>query len=674
MNAKSIGISGQTFHSWCMGIIKNYPNIFESATSTCIDEEDRESAFKFLCGKKFKDKDNNRVAPNAVIDVYSYVINTRCSLSESIRVKIYDNAQMETVKEMIERNKPVYADVIKKYINYKKEHNYIDYDDILSIVASGLKKNKDVADFISSRYDHILVDEMQDTNPLQYELLSSFYDKCHLFCVGDDAQSIYGFRGADFKTMHNFTAIVEQAESMKLSLNYRSTQEILDVSNWMLRQSPLKYDKDLESFRGHGEKPKFIHHDNDWDEANHITDDILKGINERGYEYNDHMVISRTNLGLGKVEACCLQKKIPYIKIGGTALMQSKHVRDVMSSLRIAANFRDELAWVRYLQLWEGIGDATSAKIIQMLYECTSLLDCIAKLEEIAYSKILKLQSELYITLKTIAHLQSQPAEAISKAVECMSERLTILYKDNGWEHRKSDFELLEQLALDRGSIGEFIAEYVLDPKLGTYKKVEGKDINVVTLTTIHSAKGLEAANCYIVNASPWAYPTPRAILNGEDCVEEERRCLYVALTRAKDRLYIYKNIHSSSATAINLIKQSFYEGEIVKEMPFINTSTGKRVLIEMVTEKKGKRIVAFSYPRTSDDEIVVYELTDLEFRQKYTSENKYKSVVDNNSYFLNELPLELVDKEVISEEKKSVQDMSHISKISNDMDDFNFD
>lgn len=303
LNNKSIGITGQTFHSWCMNIIKSNPNAFHCEEYTCLDEDDRESAVKLLCGKKFKDKDNKRISPIKIIDVYSYAKNAKCSLSEAMRVKAYDNGNMDSLKEKIAKNKSIYEDIIKKYISYKKGHNYIDYDDILSIVAVRLKQDLNLAHLVTQKYEHILVDEMQDTNPLQYELLSSFYNNCHLFCVGDDAQSIYGFRGADFKAIHNFTCIIENARKVKLSLNYRSTQEILNVSNWLLAQSTVKYDKKLNSFRGHGEKPKMIHVDNNWDEANHITNDILININEKGYEYKDHLVLSRTNSGLRLVEA-----------------------------------------------------------------------------------------------------------------------------------------------------------------------------------------------------------------------------------------------------------------------------------------------------------------------------------------------------------------------------------
>ena len=535
------GLRGQTFHSWCMDIIMNNPKVFMHHEYTLLDEDDRESCMKLLCGKKFKDKENHAINPNSVIDVYSYAINACCKLSDAIRMKIYDNASPNDVKvnNSIELNRPVYEDAIKRYIAYKTVHKYMDYDDILNVVAKGLKKNEEARKFIALRYDHILVDEMQDTNPLQYELLSSFYETSHLFCVGDDAQSIYAFRGADFKTMHRFTEIVPDSKRIDLTINYRSTQEILDLSNWVLSKSSLDYQKKLVAARGNGQKPLFITCDNEWDEANDVTDRILNSGPEKGAKWEDNMVLSRSLYGLRTVESQCIAKHIPYIIFGGTTLMQSKHVRDVVSPMRIVANYKDELAWMRYLLLWKGIGEVSASRIINNVIEEETLDKCLDKLSGQG------LQEEISLTLKNISRMQFSPSQAIAKTLETMENRLKELYKEE-WKWRKQDFEVLQEVALNTGGIQEFISEYVLDPKLETtVKEGENGPKDACILTTIHSAKGLEANYCYLVKASPASYPTPRAIENGEEAIEEERRCLYVALTRAKDELYVYRNIHS---------------------------------------------------------------------------------------------------------------------------------
>lgn len=223
--------------------------------------------------------------------------NAQCSLSDAIRMKIYDNAP--STKD-VENDKVVLQGVIKMYLDYKKQRKYIDYDDILMIVSKYLKRNEDLRKAIAQLSDHILIDEMQDTNPLQYELLSSFYDDCHLFCVGDDAQSIYGFRGADFQTIHSFTEIVKDSEVCKLTTNYRSTQEILDISNWVIDNSPLNYDKRLTAYRGPGIKPRLIHWAEEWEEARDIANHILDAFKIQGKKWSDNLVLCRSAWGLRK--------------------------------------------------------------------------------------------------------------------------------------------------------------------------------------------------------------------------------------------------------------------------------------------------------------------------------------------------------------------------------------
>lgn len=536
----SEGLRGQTFHSWCNELIHQNTQVFPQSNYSLIDEEDVISCFKLICGKNLKDRENHTIKAENVYKIYSYCINTFVSLSTSMRLILHDNADKsnEQVNKSIEKNKSIYGNIIKKYIDYKNRNRYLDYDDLLLIVARTLKDNKSARDFISKKYDHILIDEMQDTNPLQYSLLSSFYDNCHLFCVGDDAQSIYGFRGADFKSMHYFTDKVPDSSVQKLTLNYRSTQEILDLANWLLNQSPLEYNKDLVAFRGDGNIPKMIHWENEWEEANDVTDRIIDHVmnNEK---YEDNLVLSRSIWGLKKVEALCIKKKIPFMIFGGTGLMRSRHIRDLASALRIVSNIHDELAWMRFLMLWPGIGEVTASRIITNVIDCDNIEECIEELKK------MNLTQEISETLIAISDFQYNVSRAIAEALKVMENRLSEIYEDNNWETRKQDFKLLQEVSVDSTSISEFVAEYVLDPKLETTRKALGKDEDYVILSTIHSAKGLEAKNCYVLNASTNSYPSPRSILNGEDTIEEERRCLYVALTRAKDNLFIYRDIHS---------------------------------------------------------------------------------------------------------------------------------
>lgn len=526
-------LKGQTFHSWCMEMIEQNPSVFNFGKFTVIDEEDRESAFKLVCGRHFKK--SNFINPSELAEVYSYVINARCNLSTAIGCRIFNGNFDENIRERILAKLPVYQEVIKRYMAYKAERHYLDYDDILQKVAVGLKKNPEAAHFMSDSYDHILIDEMQDTNPLQYLLLESFWNRCNLFCVGDDAQSIYGFRGADFNSIHHFKEVVPDAEIKQLTINYRSTQEILDISNWLLDQSPLDYNKHLSAYRGKGVMPEVCHFRHEWDQARDIVMRIKNSRGEEGVPYRENMVLSRSNWGLKAVEACMVEAQIPYVVYGGTTIMASAHVRDIVSALRIVANPRDELAWERYLLLFPGIGEITAARVIDAIVGKDSLEECSK-----AISDGFKLDSKVVETLREIDKLQSAVNKAIDAALAGLSKILATKYKTD-WSRRRKDIALLAKIGETSESLVAFISDYILDPSLGTAVKNESDPEDCVTLTTIHSAKGLEARNCYLVNVSVNSYPSAKAIANGTDAVEEDRRCLYVAMTRAKDRLVIYR-------------------------------------------------------------------------------------------------------------------------------------
>ena len=548
-NMNKNAITGKTFHSWCNEIMHQYPEHFPHHSFTPLDEDDRLSAFALAIGRNLKDSTTEKIKKETVAAVYSYAVNTLCSLTDAIFHIRYVNSDKddEQIKKRVEEDKLIIAPIIKKYIEYKKERRYMDYDDMLNVVAHVLEKNESVRTTVTTRYVHVLVDEMQDTNPLQYKLLRCFTEKSHLFCVGDDAQSIYAFRGADFKTIHSFVDAVPQSELQKLELNYRSTQEILDLSNWVLAQSPLNYNKNLTADRGKGEKPQLIHIEDDWEEADTVTDTILQTLADGG-TYSDSMVLGRSGWSLSKVEGACLTKKIPYVKLGGTSLMQSAHVRDVVSAMRIAANIYDEIAWIRYLQLWQHIGTATAAKIIT---EIITLENFEQMMDRLQLSGFKGLNADVLNTLKNIRKFINNPSKAMHEAVNQMKETLEKKYSEE-WSYRAADFEVLQEVAKGTGTITEFITEYVLDPKAETtFKFGKETEEDVVTLSTIHSAKGLEAKTVHVLNVNPYNYPSARTLKQGGDAVEEERRCLYVALTRAKDRLYLYRftrSLHTQSS------------------------------------------------------------------------------------------------------------------------------
>ena len=570
----TLNLSGQTFHSWCSQIIKNNPQVFEQYDYTLLDSEDVDSLFKLLFTQKYK---NNKTVDqklySKIQSVYSYMLNTRKPLIEAIKIQECGNMSEDETEKYIKDNEDVFKEIMRDYIAYKKKNKLFDYDDLLYITANGLAQNEEARKFISSKYEHILVDEFQDTNPLQYQLLESFYDNCHLFCVGDDAQSIYAFRGADFKSMHNFTKIVPNSSKLYLNTNYRSTQEILDISNWLLEQSSIDYNKHLKAYRGQGAKPVIEYVYDEYSEANSVTDKILLYFMNKIIDYSSHMVLSRTLSGLRQVEGACVMKKIPYKIYGGSSLMKSRHIRDVVSAMRIIADYKDGLAWHRYLQLWNKIGPATAVNLSEYMVNADNLEQAL----EILKTK--KIDKRVWEVLEAAFPYSSSPSEMITKILTLMDLRFAEIYKEEWLNWRKQDFAVLEEIAASTTSVTEFITEYILDPALESSFLDADKPKECVILSTIHSAKGLEADVCHLLNVTPYSYPSKRAVKEGEESIEEERRCLYVALTRAKNELILYSRYFTTAGSGMtDYTGQSHYIfNELPEELYDLNGSLSQK-------------------------------------------------------------------------------------------------
>src|SRR6266850_2265457 len=515
------GLNASTFHSWCMQLIHRGPQAFGCKAYSVIDEEDQQYLFKVLRGTK---KGTGLPQAPQIHHLYSLARNILKSLDATLQEFAPESYQ----------HKAFIGKIMLEYEAKKRERRYLDYDDILDVVAQKLELSSETRDWIASLYDHLLIDEMQDTNPLQWKLVSPLRDHITLYCVGDDAQSIYGFRGADFRNVHSFSSRVDGSVTLKLEDNYRSTQEILDISNWLLSKSPLGYDKKLSAVRGKGKQPHLHTFSNEFEEANWIAEDLLKR-REEGAEWRNHMILVRSTYAARALQASLLAKDIPYLFIGGVKLLESAHVRDVLSVLRLVANPKDEIGWMRFLTLWKGIGDVTASGLIEYLMLAENIDQCIEVMTDES-----KVPKTAVSTVAVVRDFQNDVAKAVTKAYSALEELLAEKYKNQEWEKRLTDFAVVAKLAEEHSSILEFISEYVLDPLYITARHA-AEDNDLVTVITIHSAKGTEREVCYVLNVSPQAFPTAFAIGNS-DKVEEERRVLYVALTRAKNELILTRH------------------------------------------------------------------------------------------------------------------------------------
>lgn len=517
------GLRASTFHTFCMYLLRRIPKAFGLEQFSIIDRDDQLMMFRLIRGRDDKKNPNYLPKPQELCDLYSFARNTRQKLSLALEKQM---PEYLALKDQI-------ADIMKEYEARKRARSFLDYDDILAVVATALAQSEGLVDYVASICRHMLVDEMQDTNPLQWALLEPLKEHISLFCVGDDAQSIYGFRGADFENIHHFKERVPAAKIFKLEKNYRSTQEILDLSNWLLDQSEIKYDKRLDAHRGEGIKPKMHIFPNEFDEAKWIAIDIKERHYLQGSKWSDHMVLVRSSYAARHIEAACIAANVPYHFIGGMKLLETAHVKDLLSLLRVVANPLDDIAWMRFLTLWNGVGDVGASKLSQQLL-AEPEMDIIAdKLEKFG-----KIPLETILIMKQMAVLKTEVQACVGLAVQAIEAQLAENYKKD-WNRRQGDFELVKQLASKHAQVSEFLEEYVLDPV--SISEIERQsDTDVVTLITIHSAKGTEQKVCYVANVTPGQYPHARAQGDFDD-VEEERRVLYVALTRAQNELILTK-------------------------------------------------------------------------------------------------------------------------------------
>ncbi|VXB60342.1 ATP-dependent DNA helicase UvrD/PcrA, proteobacterial paralog [Enhydrobacter sp. AX1] len=571
LGAQAEGLRASTFHTFCLSILRRYPKVFGLQGFNVIDRDDQIMMFKLLRGK-LEDKRNSQITstgktitfqnrrqqpvgeklPKAkeLADLYSYARNTQTKFEDALYKQLPDyQPVMDEIKL-----------IMAGYQKQKQERHYLDYDDILEYVAKYLNADEWLLEKVTQTTKYLLVDEMQDTNPLQWLLLQPFIGRSQLFCVGDDAQSIYGFRGADFQNIHSFKQRVPDAQVLTLDLNYRSTQEILDLSNWLLDRSELDYKKRLTAHRGEGIKPVLHSFGNEFDEARFIVSDLKKRY-DQGAPWHHHMILLRSAFSGRQVESALIAANIPYVFIGGTKLLEAAHVKDLISMLRVSVNYLDELAWIRFLTLWDGIGDAGAGKLVNEFLSQPDLTACIDILD-----KKSKVPKSAIDALKQLSEAQRLPEQSIDIAFAALHDQLQKNYEKRDWEARVRDFDLVKQLARRHDTLADFIEAYILEPI--SHSEVTKQDNeDMVTLITIHSAKGAEREVCYIINASVGQYPHMRA-QDSFDEVEEERRVLYVAMTRAKDELIITRQNLNTWATSRVDSQNRTIESYFLSEVP----------------------------------------------------------------------------------------------------------
>ncbi len=452
------------------------------------------------------------------------------------------------VQRILEEEFPRFAefadDVVRIYADYtdrKASRNLVDYDDLLLFWLMMLETSPALADQIAGMYDHLLVDEYQDTNLLQARILRAMCRTHHnITVVGDDAQSIYSFRGANFRNILDFPKQFPGAAVVTLEQNYRSTQPVLDVTNTLISRARERFTKNLWTSRTAGERPWLVNARDEQQQTRFVVDRILE-LNEDGTPLREMAVLFRAGYMSADLEIELTNRKIPFEKWGGLKFLEAAHVKDVLAFLRVLENPRDEVSWYRLLMLMPGIGDTTARSIISSMADRAWDPDAFSHFIPPARAlEAYRALGELLRELR-VAPADHGVGEDIA-IVRRMYDKILVERYDRA-EPRLADLDQLATIASGYPGRAAFLAALALEPPQSTRDIATGasgreEDDDALILSTAHSAKGKEWDAVFLIWAADGWFPSSRAIGDTEQ-LEEERRLMYVALTRARKHLAV---------------------------------------------------------------------------------------------------------------------------------------
>jgi DNA helicase-2/ATP-dependent DNA helicase PcrA len=521
-------VSGGTFHSFSLYILRRWANLIGYENNfTMLDSGDSEDTVNLLRSQLKLDKSKKRFPKKAtLLKIFNLVIN-KC----------------QTVEEIVTSQFPFFLDEIEKinilfeqYSDYKRKYNLMDYDDLLLNLLKLVREQEQVRKELHAKYKYYLVDEYQDTNRLQHEIVLQLAgpDR-NIMAVGDDAQSIYSFRGAEYNNIMTFPNDFDDCKIYKIEENYRSIQPILNLTNKIIDTATYKYEKELYSHRESDDKPKIICADNERQQSLFIAQQILD-LREENYQLEDIAVLFRSGFHSFDLEIELNKANIPYMKFGGMKFIETAHIKDMMSFFKILANPKDVISWHRLMLMLDGVGPRTASKMVELISSPDFNLKEDIKLNYTPKGK--DAVSRLMDFIRDIKDAKMSISDKANMISDFYRPLLSAKYDD--WQKRMKDIETFVTISERYTNINDLLNEMALEPPTESVVDIEAesKEDEYLTLSTIHSAKGLEWRIIFIIWALDGRFPSSKAADSAES-LEEERRLFYVACTRAKDQLYI---------------------------------------------------------------------------------------------------------------------------------------
>ena len=545
--AKKVQVS--TFHSFGLKLLReNYEKLGYESNFVIMDSDDSLTVVKKIV--KDLGYDPKIYNPRAIRNKISSCKN------EMMTPEIYERYAVSDYEKVMHQ-------VYEKYEDKLKKNNSVDFDDLLLLPIKLFKENPSTLQKYQDLYQYILIDEYQDTNEAQYilsKLISAKNRK--ITCVGDDSQSIYSFRGANYKNILNFEKDYKDAKTILLEENYRSTSTILDAANQVIRNNKQRKDKNLWTSRGKGEKIKYYRAYNEKDEAQYVIRKI-KELRNKEVEYKDIAVLYRTNAQSRVLEEEMLKENMPYRVIGSFYFYSRKEIKDLIAYLRLIHNSKDNVSLLRVINTPKrGIGLKTIENLTAKAdEEGTSIYEAITSGKELEFKKTIEQLKSLSEEL-TLTELIDKVLDASGLRQELESEKtLEAEVRLENLEEFKSitkSFEEREGLI----SLEDFLLEISLISDVEEYKD----DPNRVSLMTVHSVKGLEFDHVFVVGMEEGIFPHMNSLMETSE-VEEERRLCYVAITRAKDDLHLVNARRRTLFGKEQVNPVSRFIGEISKDL-----------------------------------------------------------------------------------------------------------
>lgn len=545
--AKKVQVS--TFHSFGLKLLReNYKKLGYEANFVIMDSDDSLTVVKKIV--KDLGYDPKIYNPRAIRNKISSCKN------EMMTPEMYERYAISDYEKVMHK-------VYEKYEEKLKRNNSVDFDDLLLLPIKLFKENPTTLQNYQELYQYILIDEYQDTNEAQYILSKLISAKSRrITCVGDDSQSIYSFRGANYKNILNFEKDYKDAKTILLEENYRSTSTILDAANQVIKNNTQRKDKNLWTSRGQGEKIKYYRAYNERDEAQYVIRKI-KELRNKDTEYKDIAVLYRTNAQSRVLEEEMLKENMPYRVIGSFYFYSRKEIKDLIAYLRLIHNSKDNVSLLRVINTPKrGIGLKTIENLTQKAdAKNISIYEAISSGKEQDFKEIIEKLKAIAEEL-TLTELIDKVLESSGMRQELESEKtLESEVRLENLEEFKSitkSFEEREGLV----SLEDFLLEISLISDVEEYKD----DPNRISLMTVHSVKGLEFDHVFVVGMEEGIFPHMNSLMETSE-LEEERRLCYVAITRAKDDLHLINARRRTLFGKEQINPVSRFIGEISKDL-----------------------------------------------------------------------------------------------------------